>query len=51
MSHFDSCLSNLGNSQDDDVVRQAIVVLMGSLAKHMDKDDPKVCNNISQLLL
>lgn len=42
MSHFESCLGNLDNSQQGDAVRQAIVVLMGSLAKHMDKDDPKV---------
>ena len=42
MSHFESCLGNLDNSQQADAVRQAIVVLMGSLAKHMDKDDPKV---------
>lgn len=42
MSHFESCLGNLDDSQQGDAVRQAIVVLMGSLAKHMDKDDPKV---------
>lgn len=42
MNHFDKCLGNLGNSQSDDIIRQAIVVLMGSLAKHMDKEDPKV---------
>ncbi len=42
MNHFDTSLSRLGNSQSDDLVRQAIVVLMGSLAKHMDKNDPKV---------
>ena len=53
MNHFDTSLSNLGNSQSDDLVRQAIVVLMGSLAKHMDKNDPKVlhalCDNHAPL--
>ena len=45
MIHFEVCLSNLGSSQVDDLVRQAVVVLMGSLAKHMDKEDQKVATH------
>ena len=42
MEHFDQCLSNAGSTHDDDLVRQSVVVLMGTLASHMDHHDPKV---------
>lgn len=42
MSHFEDCLNGLDDSKSSDIIRQCIIVLMGSLAKHMNKDDPKV---------
>lgn len=42
MSHFEDCLNGLDDSKSSDIIRQCIIVLMGSLAKHMSKDDPKV---------
>ena len=33
-----------------DVVRHCIVILMGSLAKHLDKDDPKVKPIVAKLI-
>lgn len=42
MSHFEDCLNGLDDSKSSDIIRQYIIVLMGSLAKHMSKDDPKV---------
>ncbi|XP_019853006.1 PREDICTED: eIF-2-alpha kinase activator GCN1 isoform X2 [Amphimedon queenslandica] len=50
MNHFETCLSRLDDSKSSDITRQSIVVLMGSLAKHMDKGDPKV-RTVVQLLL
>ncbi len=34
------------DTMEADIVRQSIVVLMGTLAQHMDKDNPKVSVNI-----
>lgn len=42
MSHSEESLKSIPDSQEADVVRQYIIVLMGALAKHMDKDNPKV---------
>lgn len=46
MTHFDDCLNSIDDTKQGDIVRQAIVVLMGSLAKHMESTDPKVNNYI-----
>ena len=32
------------SSSEHDIICQSVIILMGSLAKHFDKDDPKVCN-------
>ena len=45
MDHFDQCLSKAGSTQDDDLVRQSVIVLMGTLASHMDHKDSKVWNS------
>ena len=42
MAHFDHCMQHVPNTQEADVVRQCLVVLMGTLAKHLDKSDIKV---------
>ena len=42
MGHFDQCLSKAGSTQNDDLVRQSVIVLMGTLASHMDAKDSKV---------
>ena len=42
MSHSEECLKSISDSSEADTVRQAIIVLMGTLAKHMDKENPKV---------
>ncbi len=42
MPHFEQSLQNAGDSHKADTIRQSIVVLMGTLAKHMDKGNPKV---------
>ena len=42
-----------GNAPEDsslDIVRQSVVILMGSLARHLDKDDPKVRPIIGKLI-
>ena len=46
MAHSEECLKSISDSQEADTVRQAIIVLMGTLAKHMDKENPKVCHMI-----
>lgn len=43
MSHSEECLNSIPDSQEADIVRQSIVVLMGTLAKHLDRENPKVC--------
>ncbi len=42
MSHSEECLKSIPDNKEADVVRQSIIVLMGTLAKHMDKGNPKV---------
>lgn len=42
MAHSEESLKATPDTQEADAVRQYIVVLMGALAKHMDKDNPKV---------
>ncbi|EDV23577.1 uncharacterized protein TRIADDRAFT_58366 [Trichoplax adhaerens] len=45
-----SYLDNAPNTSAEDAIRQAVVVVMGSLAKHLDKDDPKMLPIIDKLL-
>ena len=42
MAHSEESLKSIPDSAEADTVRQAIIVLMGVLAKHLDKDNPKV---------
>ena len=42
MTHFEHCLNSAPDTHEADAVRQSAVVLMGTLAKHMDKQNPKV---------
>jgi hypothetical protein len=51
MEHFDSCLSKLSDTTQHDMVRQAIVVLMGSLAIHLKQGDPKIKVVVNLLLV
>lgn len=43
MTHFEHCLNSAPDTHEADAIRQSAVVLMGTLAKHMDKQNPKVC--------
>lgn len=43
MAHSEESLKAIQDSQGADQVRQYIIVLMGALARHMDRDNPKVC--------
>lgn len=47
---FEEFLTNAPGTAGYDAVRQSIVVLMGSLAKHLDKDNPKVKPIVGQLI-
>ena len=42
MEHCEACLQSAGDTRESDVIRQSVVVLMGTLARHLDKGDPKV---------
>lgn len=42
MAHFEQCLKAAPETHEADTIRQSAVVLMGTLAKHMDKQNPKV---------
>ena len=42
MSHCECCMQLAADTHEADTIRQSIVVLMGTLAKHMDKENPKV---------
>lgn len=54
MAHFEQSLKEAGDSHEADTIRQSIVVLMGTLAKHMDKGNPKVhfmsCDNHTEVI-
>ena len=39
---FDQFLGTAGETSSHDIIRQSVIILMGSLAKHLDKSDPKV---------
>ena len=47
---FEDFLSLAPDSESFDAVRQSVVILMGSLAKHLDKDDPKVKPIVAKLI-
>ncbi|XP_069136043.1 stalled ribosome sensor GCN1-like [Argopecten irradians] len=47
---FEEFLANAPNTASNDAVRQSIVILMGSLAKHLDKNNPKIKPIMAQLI-
>jgi HEAT repeat protein len=47
---FEQFLQNAPKDASYDSVRQNVVILMGTLAKHLDKDDPKVAPIIGKLV-
>lgn len=47
---FEEFLKNAPNDASYDAVRQSVVVLMGSLAKHLEKSDPKVKPIVAKLI-
>ncbi|XP_053558036.1 eIF-2-alpha kinase activator GCN1 [Bombina bombina] len=47
---FEEFLKDAPNDASYDAVRQSVVILMGSLAKHLDKDDPKVKPIVAKLI-
>jgi hypothetical protein len=48
---FEDFLDKAPASRSYDNVRQSVVILMGSLAKHLDKSDPKVRPIMRQLIV
>ena len=49
MSHLEQCLNTAPDTHEADAIRQSAVVLMGTLAKHMDKQNPKVRDRINYI--
>jgi hypothetical protein len=47
---FEDFLDKAPNNSDYDNIRQAVVILMGSLARHLDKDDKKIEPIVHRLL-
>ncbi|XP_073675995.1 stalled ribosome sensor GCN1 [Garra rufa] len=47
---FEEFLKNAPQDASYDSVRQGVVILMGSLAKHLDKSDPKVKPIVAKLI-
>jgi hypothetical protein len=47
---FEDFLVQAPDTASYDSVRQSVVVLMGSLARHLEKDDPKVKPIIAKLI-
>ncbi|XP_077995202.1 stalled ribosome sensor GCN1-like [Glandiceps talaboti] len=47
---FEGCLDKEPDSSTADAVRQSVVILMGSLARHLDKDDPKIKPIVGKLI-
>jgi HEAT repeat protein len=50
MEHCEGCLQSAGDTRESDVIRQSVVVLMGTLARHLDKGNPKVKAVVNLLL-
>lgn len=47
---FEEFLKDAPQDASYDSVRQSVVILMGSLAKHLDKSDPKVKPIVGKLI-
>ncbi|XP_038061522.1 eIF-2-alpha kinase activator GCN1-like [Patiria miniata] len=47
---FEKFLDEAPNTSSYDAVRHSVVILMGSLARHLDKDDPKVKPIVAKLI-
>lgn len=47
---FEKFLSTAPNHAKFDAVRQSVVILMGSLAKHLDKNSPKIKPIVTKLI-
>ena len=47
---FESYLDETPDSSENDAVRRSVVVLMGTLARHIDKDNPKVKPIVAKLI-
>ncbi|KAJ1530782.1 hypothetical protein ONE63_005633 [Megalurothrips usitatus] len=47
---FENFLDKAPDSSKFDTVRQSVVILMGSLARHLDRDDPKVKPIVARLI-
>ena len=47
---FEEFLKDAPQDASYDSVRQSVVILMGSLAKHLDKNDPKVKPIVAKLI-
>ena len=47
---FEDFLDNAPSDSSYDIVRQSVVILMGGLARHLEKDDPKVRPIIGKLI-
>ena len=47
---FEEFLKDAPQDASYDSVRQSVVILMGSLAKHLDKSDPKVKPIVAKLI-
>lgn len=48
---FEEFLDNAPNDSDFDNIRQAVVILMGSLARHLNKDDKRINPIVQRLLI
>ncbi|XP_078600399.1 stalled ribosome sensor GCN1-like [Branchiostoma floridae x Branchiostoma japonicum] len=46
---FEKFLAEAPKTREYDAVRQSVVILMGSLAKHLNKDDPKIKPIVAKL--
>ena len=47
---FEEFMDNAPSDSSYDIVRQSVVILMGGLARHLDKDNPKVRPIIGKLI-
>ena len=47
---FDEFLDKAPDSSAHDTIRQSVIILTGSLAKHLDKTDPKIKPVFSKLM-
>jgi hypothetical protein len=47
---FEDYLTSAPDTASNDAVRQSIVILMGCLAKHLDKDNPRIKPIVAQLI-